>query len=171
MLETLNIFGVRANYMQTFKQYLEEEGLPTGTDDIEDFFLPVYRNISGKMLKVVRVKRGMNFKKNAPRPLLNGPIAKGCRVQLDWYPKIQAMKSGDKKAPLTILDKKHHPLTAANIAFMDIDSLWFELQKFKNERSWYNLTMTRDAIPALLADDGWYKLGSSHKSVQSSRHS
>jgi hypothetical protein len=158
VLETLNIFGVRANYMQAFKQYLEYEGLPTGSDDMEDFFLPVYRNISGKSLKVVRVKRGMSFKKQAPRPLLGGSPAKGCRVELDWYPKIQAMKSGDKKAPLTVLDKKHHPLTVANIAFMDMDTLWFELQKFKNERSWYNLTLTRDAVPQLLADDSWYKL-------------
>lgn len=158
VLETLNIFGVRANYMQTFKQYLEEEGLPTGTEDMEDFFLPVFRNISGKTLKVVRVKKGMNFKKQAPRPLLGGSAAKGCRVLLDWYPKIQAMKSGDKKAPLTILEKKHHSLSEANIAFMDMDALWFELQKFKNERSWHNLTLTRDAIPALLADGSWYKL-------------
>jgi hypothetical protein len=158
VLETLNIFGVRANYMQTFKQYLEEEGLPTGSEDTEDFFLPVYRNISGKTLKVVRVKKGMNYKKQAPRPLIDGSIVKGCRVLLDWYPKIQAMKSGDKKAPLTVLAKTHHPLKTANIAFMDIDALWFELQKFKNERSWYNLTLTRDAIPVLLADDSWYKL-------------
>jgi hypothetical protein len=100
----------------------------------------------------------MNFKKQAPRPLLGGSAAKGCRVLLDWYPKIQAMKSGDKKAPLTILEKKHHSLSEANIAFMDMDALWFELQKFKNERSWYNLTLTRDAIPALLADGSWYKL-------------
>lgn len=158
VMETLNIFGVRANYMQAFKQYLEEEGLPTGNEDIEDFFLPVYRNISGKTLKVVRVKKGMNFKKNAPRPLLGATATKGCRVVLDWYPKIQAMKSGDKKTPLTIIEKKHHPLTAANIAFMDMDAIWFELQRFKNERSWYNLTLQQETIPALLADDAWYKL-------------
>jgi len=158
VLETLNIFGVRANYMQAFKQYLEEEGLPTGSDDIVDFFLPIYRNISGKRLKVIRVNKDKSFKKQAPRPLLNAAPSKGCRVFLDWYPKIQAMKSGDKKAPLNILDKKHHPLTMANIAFMDLDALWFELQRFKNERSWYNLTLTRDAIKPLLSDGSWYTL-------------
>lgn len=158
VLETLNVFGVRANYMQEFRRYLEDEGLPTGTEDMEDFFLPVWKNLSNKALKVVRVKKGMNFKKQAPRPLLSGPVGKGTKVVLDWYPKIQAMKSGDKKAPLNILEKKHHRLEAHHIAFMELDALWFELQKFKNERSWYNLTLTRDAIPALLADDSWYKL-------------
>jgi hypothetical protein len=158
MLETLNVFGVRANYMQAFKQYLEDEGLPTGAEDVEEFFLPVLRNITGKTLKVIRVKKGMNFKKHAPRPVLAGPVTKGARVILDWYPKIQAMRSGDKKAALTVFEKTHHRLTTSNIAFMDMDSLWFELQKFKNERSWYNLTLTRDAIPALLENDSWYKL-------------
>ncbi len=158
VLETLNIFGVRANYMQTFRQYLEDAGLPTGTEDLEEFFLPVYRNISDRPLKTIRLKKGMSFKKQAPRPQLGATPAKGCRVVLDWYPKIQAMKSGDGKAPLTVIVKAHHPLTAAHLAFMDMDALWFELQKFKNERSWYNLTLKRDAMPALLADDRWYKL-------------
>lgn len=158
LLETLNVFGVKANYMQAFKQYLEEEGLPTGSEDIEEFFLPVLKNLTAKNLKIIRVKKGMSFKKQAPRPILTGTPAAGVKVILDWYPKIQAMKSGDKKAPLTVLQKSHHRLTAANIAFMDMDRLWFELQKFKNERSWYNLTLTRESIPALLADDSWYKL-------------
>lgn len=158
LLETLNVFGVRANYMQEFRRYLEEEGLPTGTEDVEKFFLPVLRNISGKTLKVVRVKKGMSFKKQAPRPLLTEKPAKGVRVVLDWYPKIQAMKSGEKKPALTVFAKTHHRLSAANVAFLDLDALWFDLQKFKNERSWYNLTLSREAIPALLGDDSWYRL-------------
>jgi hypothetical protein len=158
MLETLNVFGVQANYMQTFRQYLEEEGLPTGAEDIEEFFLPVLKNVTAKPLKVIRVKKGMSFKKQAPRPVLSGASAGDVRVVLDWHPKIQAMKSSDKKAPLTAIQKNHHRLSESNIAFMDLDALWFELQKFKNERSWYNLTLTREAIPNLLADDSWYKL-------------
>ena len=32
LLETLNVFGVRAQFMQQFKEYLEEEGLPPNDD-------------------------------------------------------------------------------------------------------------------------------------------
>src|SRR5262249_20783302 len=46
VLETLNIFGIRAQYMQQFKEYLEEEGLPTNEDRIE-FILPVVKNLDG----------------------------------------------------------------------------------------------------------------------------
>ena len=41
---------------------------------------------------------------------------------------------------------------------MDIDAIWFELQHFKNERSWYNLNLGRDCIVPLLLDARWYKL-------------
>ena len=34
LLETLNVFGVRAQFMQQFKEYLEEEGLPPNDDRI-----------------------------------------------------------------------------------------------------------------------------------------
>jgi hypothetical protein len=49
-------------------------------------------------------------------------------------------------------------LEERHIAFMDIDSIWFELQHFKNERSWYNLNLSRDCIFPLLLDSRWYKL-------------
>lgn len=67
ILETLNIFGLRADYMQQFKEYLEEEGLPS--NDSNDFekitldILPTIDNLSAKKLKIIKVKDGSNFKR------------------------------------------------------------------------------------------------------------
>jgi hypothetical protein len=47
VLETFNIFGIKASYMQQFKEYLEDEGLPANEDRIE-FILPVVKNLDGK---------------------------------------------------------------------------------------------------------------------------
>lgn len=41
---------------------------------------------------------------------------------------------------------------------MDVDALFFELVKFKNERTWYNFNLTRDDVRALLASGDWYTL-------------
>jgi hypothetical protein len=49
-------------------------------------------------------------------------------------------------------------LTAKHVAFLDVDRLYFELERFKAERGWHNLNLTREAIPALLADQTWYCL-------------
>jgi hypothetical protein len=44
------------------------------------------------------------------------------------------------------------------VAFLDLDALYFDLERFKAERSWYNLNLTRAAVANLLADQSWYSL-------------
>ena len=44
------------------------------------------------------------------------------------------------------------------MAFLDLDRIYFELERFKAERGWYNLNLTRQAIEALLNDRSWYRL-------------
>ncbi len=44
VLETLAIFGIHADYMAQFRDYLMEEGLPTDDDRFE-FLLPVIKNL------------------------------------------------------------------------------------------------------------------------------
>ena len=41
---------------------------------------------------------------------------------------------------------------------MDIDSIYFELQDFKNERAWHNLNLPRNMILRLLRSPEWYRL-------------
>ena len=77
---------------------------------------------------------------------------------LNWYPKIQAMKSrGVVGGDVEAAPNQTH-LTARHVAFLDIDRLYFELERFKAERGWYNLNLTRDGIAELLADQSWYQL-------------
>ena len=56
-LETLNIFGIRADYMRQFREYLEEEGLPA-EEEREEFVLPVvkFKNLEQLKLKIIRLK-------------------------------------------------------------------------------------------------------------------
>ena len=49
--------------------------------------------------------------------------------------------------------------------FIDIETpvlrkngIYFELERFKAERGWYNLNLTQQAIKALLVDQSWYCL-------------
>jgi hypothetical protein len=93
-LETLNVFGIQAHYMRQFKEYLEDEGLPSNEDRIE-FILPVVKNLNGKKLTSIRLKEGVDYKRQGLKPtlgdvperLLKNPIA------VNWYPKIQSQQS------------------------------------------------------------------------------
>ena len=49
-------------------------------------------------------------------------------------------------------------LTSRHVAFLDLDRIYFELERFKAERGWYNLNIARDGIDALLNDETWYRL-------------
>lgn len=175
LLETLGIFGIHADYMAQFRDFLKEEGLPTNDDRIE-FLLPVINHLGTQKLRTIRLKKTINgvstefgdaFRKLAPVPTLATPdpdlepstnYLQKNQVVLNWYPKIQAMKSlglvgGDADAA----PNEMH-LSARHVAFLDLDKLTFELERFKAERGWYNLNLTRHGIEALLADQSWYRL-------------
>ena len=175
VLETLSIFGIRANYMAQFRDFLEEEGLPTNDDRLE-FLLPVIRNLGTLKLKIIRLKKMINgvstefgdaFRKLGPIPTLAKPdptkdksteyLLKN-QVVLNWYPKIQTMKSrGVVGGDMEGAPNQTH-LTIKHIAFLDIDRMYFELERFKAERGWYNLNVTREGIQPLLTDQSWYQL-------------
>ncbi len=158
-LETLNIFGIRADYMKQFKEYLEDEGLPANEDRIE-FVLPVVKNLGTKRLKIVHLKEGVDFKKNGPKPTLDAPTDYLTRypVVLDWYPKLQALASRSGLHMSNIAEKETCYFDEEHMAFMDIDAIYFELQQFKIERAWHNLNLPRESISKLLVRNDWYRL-------------
>ena len=168
VLETLSIFGIRADYMAQFRDFLEEEGLPANDERIE-FLLPVVKNLGTQKLKTIRLKKTINgistelgdpFRKLGPVPTIGPPTdyLQQNQVVLNWYPKIQAFKSrgvasGDDEA-----SPNEEHFRAGHVAFLDLDALFFELERFKVERGWYNLNLTRESIRMLLADQSWYRL-------------
>ncbi len=173
-LETLHIFGIRADYMAQFRDFLEVEGLPADDDRVE-FFLPIVRNLGSRTLKTVRLKKEINgvstefgdaFRRLGPIPTLQPPdpdreerteYLRKNPVVLNWYPRIHHRSSGvaggeDEAAHNSAWLTRHH------VAFLDLDRLYFELERFKAERGWHNLNLTRSGIRQLLADSSWYRL-------------
>lgn len=155
-LETLSIFGIRADYMAQFKEYLAEEGLPTETqfEEIRIEILPAVRNLPEKKLKIVRVREGANFKTHTVtlRHQPGLPV-----VKLDWYPKVQLLKSANTTA-LGTSAVEEGKLAAQHLAFFDWNRVFFDLEGFKAERGWNNLSLNREVLPELLSADDWYKL-------------
>ena len=156
-LETLNIFGIRADYMRQFREYLEEEGLPANEDRIE-FVLPVIKNLGRNRLKIVRLREGADFK--TAKRALDGPPDFLVRhpIVVDWYPKLQAIASGAGRTNGEAAERHRCRFEEAHLAFLDFDAIYFELQKFKNERAWHNLNLPRGRLRALLERDDWYGL-------------
>lgn len=164
-VETLNIFGIRADYMQQFKEYLEDEGIQTEFD-YEELYLPVINEYRKKdlKLKALRLKDGINFKKQGPKPILKSPeenLKRNEKIVINWYPKIQFQDSRQKGFSIResqAAELNSETFTSKHVAFMDIEKIYFDMQKFKNERAWYNLVLNKEEIEKLLSNDYWYEI-------------
>lgn len=175
VLETLGIFGIHANYMAQFRDFLEQENLPTDEDYIE-IFLPVVKNLKNSQLKIVRLKKEINginteigdpFRKLGPIPTIAPPnptsnsstkYLQKNKVVLNWYPRVQAMNSSGIKNGDTVVAWNETHLTSLHLAFINFDRIYFELERYKAERGWHNLNISRQGIDSLLADNHWYCL-------------
>ena len=176
-LETLHVFGIRANYMAQFRELITEEGLSVDNEQVE-FELPVVRDLEGRRtLKTIRLKKVINgvstesgdaFRKLGPMPVLRSPSSMSSgdpakswlqeRVVLDWYPRIRSINSAEVVDVETTAEKHEAKLKDVHTAFLDLDRLWFELDRFKSERGWHNLSVPRVGVRDLLDDPSWYRL-------------
>lgn len=154
----LGPFGLRADYMKEFEAFLAEDGVPLQPIAIT---LPVVKNLtSGAKLRMVRVGEGGDFKKNGPKLVLpEVPPEEFLRrpVPLDWYPKMAVLESATD-APGMSETREQNPLGPKQLAFMDLDAVYFELVRFKKEKVWHNFSLSKGAIARLLEDPRWYKL-------------
>jgi hypothetical protein len=174
-LETLNIFGIRADYMAEFRRHLEEEGLPTN-EERRELLLPVIKNLGTRPLRMIRLRKSINgvstefgdaFRRLGPVPTVTKPdpaqdpatrYLQTNKVVLNWYPKIKAIKSPGVLAGGADETRNSAHFSSGHIAFLNVDRIYFDLERFKAERGWYNLNLTRAGIQELLEDQTWYDL-------------
>lgn len=175
LLETLNVFGVRANYMAEFRRYLEEEGLPPN-EQPHEILLPVIKPRWSAPLKTLKLKEQINgvstrygdpFKRFGPIPTLQPPSADpesrerylfDHRVTLNWYPRVRATRAGDIRVDDDQAELNSAKLTPQHVALLNADEIYFEMLRFKAERGWNNLNITQRGVRELLADGEWYDL-------------
>ncbi len=158
ILENLNIFGVRADYMNQFKEYLQDEGVPTDKERPYLIKLPVIRNKKYKKAKIftLKVRGDLNYKKHAPKPTFAEKRNTGV-ITLDCYAKVQ-FESSKKQVVQAEITKQTGYFEELHLAGFDYEQIYFELQRYKNEKFWHNLNIAKNDIRPLLADNSWYKL-------------
>ncbi len=154
-IETLNIFGVRADYMDAFRKYLEDEGLPANEENYLSIDIPTVNLLGDAKLKVIRLKEGYDFKKSVVVNPLD--MMGNTKIKLDWTPRVEAMYSSGMKIRTEVAEHKDK-LTDKHLALLDWNRIFFALQQMKNERCWYNMELTMDMLRSLMADASWYEL-------------
>lgn len=158
-LETLQIFGVKANYMERFKELLEEEGLPTNAGDWVTITIPTQNkfDISTSDLKLIQVKESENFKRKEIVPLtLNTDVFKNKQVEVDWYPKIDSLES--TKSNKVETTKQVCYLEAQHLALIDWTKVYFAIQNFKANKGFSNLKIELTELKSIIQSNAWYRV-------------
>lgn len=164
VLETLTIFGIKAQYIEDFEQYLEQEDMSTN-ENIFEFKMPVisrYNQIKDKKLRVIKVKAGANFKKQAKRLILDAPDAAFMkyllknRVVIDCRSKVQTIESDEGFQMRSVTEE--HTLDAQYLPFLNYDRIFEELEHYKNEKLYFNISIVKEKIQSILETEGWYSL-------------
>ncbi|NCB44255.1 MAG: restriction endonuclease subunit R, partial [Clostridia bacterium] len=157
ILETLNIFGIRANYMKQFKEYLDKEGVSTKKKAPLVLEMPVIRKEGYEKLGLysLRVKDGEDFKKVGPRRVFQ--YSKDIpKVTLDCYSSVQFLSSFAYKG--VAIRKTERLLERKHLDFLDYEIIFSELQRYKVGKRRYNIIISQKNIKNILLLNKWYTL-------------
>lgn len=156
-IETLNIFGIRADYMDAFRKYLEDEGLPANEEVYESIPIPTVNLLGEKRLKIVRLKKGYDFKKSIVVNPLKMLQSLSTPLKIDWTPKVEAMFSQGAQAGFGNASETNY-LKESHLRLLDWDKIFFSIEQMKNERSWYNMEISQAMLKELMHSHDWYQL-------------
>ena len=166
LLERLNIFAIRANYMAQFRDYLEREGVePVGDLELK---LPIKRNddFLKKGLIAPRLPKESRFATNE-RILLERDAA--AKVVLDVSVKVESIGSaGGTFQTSSYVGGREKWLPTEQFGFLDWERLYLEMLEFKEERGFHNLVIQPEhprrileasdpKLYGLICDDGLLK--------------
>ncbi len=159
-LETLGIYGIRADFMDRFREFLEKEGVSSDPETTR-VVLPTLENLpKDRKLKKLALPDGVSYKRQGRRPTMQGrPHAffKRFPVELNWYPRISQI---DSTGPSTraIAAPQAYTLGADHCAFLNHDVIHRELMEYKALQHWSHLLIPREAVSGMLSQADWYRL-------------
>jgi len=110
------------------------------------------------------VRGDANFKKQAARLVLSAPTQDSdfaryinrSKVRIDCRSKVQSIDS-DVSLQMDAAEETH-TLPTDYLPFLDYERMTFELEMYKNEKFYYNISLAKPVLADILAFDGWYEL-------------
>ncbi|WP_423928027.1 DEAD/DEAH box helicase family protein [Candidatus Palauibacter sp.] len=149
LLETLNIFAVRADYMKKFRTYLEREGLEAR--DSVTLRVPVRANeeFLGRGLVVPALPEGTDFETEANFALGAGA---GLPVQIDRATRASSWESGARGQSATEGTAGHsRPASELPLALVDWERAYLDLMEHRRQKGMRPLAVPGpDALRSLV---------------------
>ena len=154
-LETLNIFGLRANFIAEFKEYLRREGL----DDQKPFTIPVTvaeETLDSRTFPIVKTEKNEDGFREEVSVLVKHSDGRDVdEVQFAMRMSVSSMTSARESESGEGARIRIPPQYKA---FFDRAAIQEALLRHKRVKGWYNLVLDDRLADDLLENDDWYSL-------------
>ena len=150
LLETLNVFGIKANYMLTFKEIIEKEDIPT---QIKEFETRVIEPFPEDLL-VLKIRDDWDFYQDVFPLEINDKIP----LRLDLRPlgiEIDSQDTGLSQKETIIYDQKIKP---EYIEILDWNEIYLDILTYKKLKEYYNLSIKKEVLIELIKNPNNYTL-------------
>lgn len=153
ILETLNIYSIRADYLERFLSFFTKEV------DYETIFIPVkpHHEEKWKELFVPAIDEERNFSNEEPVSL---EIDNNIYFTLDLLPQIYRFESEgrrEEEGEVTTIQGKPQTFPIDKLELLNWGRIYREICLFKEERGYHNLVFDEERLKSLLQSSN-YKL-------------
>jgi len=150
LLERLNVYGIRADYLNTFLKAIGKEEVELETIEIP--VEPQYQDRWNELLTLTKPD-----KKYEEEEILRLGIDGTIFVTLDLMPKVAIMQSEDRKEGVKQTEikpgKAKVQFDPDIMALLDWQRIWHELYLFKSARNYWNLVFNQWNLKSILMSD------------------
>ncbi|GLW60406.1 type III restriction endonuclease subunit R [Hydrogenophilus thermoluteolus] len=150
LLETLNIFAVRANYMAQFRDYLEREGVETEPVIELPLFTWINEPALKKNLVIPRTPEGRDFLREE-RLALEADEHINVRQDLSVRVQMMASTAGGLHQVLAQSGLERQ-IPAESLALVDWEQVYLDLLEYKARKGWRNLIIRPETPRQLMGE-------------------
>lgn len=142
-LETLNIYGIRADYMETFREVIEREDvqvyqeIPLKPEPIQPF--PEY-------LKILKPKEEKPF----TQEIFVLQPEDGIEVRVDLLPRGIVIDGREEQTIATITYMQPKSIDKRLLDLIDWNEIYFSILQYKTEKEWFNFIITKDNLKQII---------------------
>ena len=172
LLETLNIFAVRANFMAEFRKYLTREGV--SYERQIEMELPITLNPEFLNLNQdLRLPKAPPYHQIAKGQcvLLKPNLASQVTHRMQIIDIIQSYSAAGIQETQAGPDRQHVPIPDKSLKLINWEWIHLQLLEYKQEKGFHNLIFDTDVLKKILdPDKGLYQLSVTEKSVVEPRN-
>lgn len=149
LLETLNVFGVRAAYMEKFRDYLSDEGIDTEPREVVEVETKTKDHFQDQGLLVVRPEVDIEFQKEVSFELEAGD---SMAPEVDLTPSIEVESSRSGSAR-EFGGKEPQTIPEQYLDLLDWNEIYRKIWEHRKENEYQNLVCEKSTLQEVISNE------------------